>query len=306
MGLKVNKPTVVFFGSGSVAASSLRLLTQDFNIEAVITKPRPLHHKGDVPVLTVAKTLDLPVLTANNKLELDKLFLQNNLKSKIAILIDFGIIISKNVIDYFPLGIINSHFSLLPKLRGADPITFSILNGDTKTGVSLMLLDEGMDTGKLLTQKTFHMPKDITTPILTKKLIELSDDLLKTYLPRYLNSELKPRSQPHPNRATYSRKLTKSDGIIDWNKPAVVIEREIRAFSGWPGSRTTLFDKDVLITNAHAAPSDGIPGKVEVVKNTGSILIYGSTGYICIEKLKPAGKREMTAKEFIAGYYKTS
>lgn len=296
--------TIVFFGSGPVAAKSLELLEQSFAIEAVITKPRPEHHKGDVPIITYAEKHNLPYYTATNSKELDSLLASKNFKSRVAILIDFGIIVSHNAINTFKLGIVNSHFSLLPRWRGADPISFAVLNGDTKTGVSLMLIDTGMDTGNIITQKALQMPKDITTPILTEKLINLSDELLKIYLPRYLSSDLKPRSQPHPNRATYSRKLTKADGIIDWNKPAIVIEREIRAFSGWPGSRTTLFNKDVLITKAHAVPSNGTPGKVEIAKNTSSISVYGSTGCICIEKLKPAGKREMTAKEFISGYSK--
>lgn len=300
----MRKPAVVFFGSGPVAAKSLELLAKHTSIEAVITKPRPPHHKGDVPVLTVAKKLDLPVQTVANKQELDKLIAASQLKSKLAILIDFGIIVSQKVIDYFPLGIINSHFSLLPRWRGADPITFAILEGDTKTGVSLMLIDVGMDTGKLLTQKTFHLPGNITTPELTEELIKLSDSLLTKYVPRYVSGSVKPHNQPHPDRATYSRKLTKTDGIIDWNKPAIEIEREIRAFYGWPGSRATLFGKDVIITQAYTVPStapEAQPGDVSVIKEAGTLAVVSSNGSLVIQKLKPAGKREMTTKEFIAG-----
>src|SRR5690349_4191168 len=134
---KISEP-ITFFGSGPVAAESLRLLAQSFTIEAVITKPRPAHHKGSVPVLELAEKLQIPVRTASTKSELDALFDSRPVKSRVAILIDFGIIVSQQVIDYFEYGIINSHFSLLPEWRGADPITFSILSGQPRTGISLM------------------------------------------------------------------------------------------------------------------------------------------------------------------------
>jgi methionyl-tRNA formyltransferase len=299
--MKKTSKTVVFFGSGPVAAKSLSLLLNDFSVELVITKPRAPHHKGPVPVLELAASKNIPTLTASNKHELDQLITANSFNSSLAILIDFGIIVSQKVIDAFELGIVNSHFSLLPKLRGADPITFAILNGDTKTGVSLMLIDEGMDTGKLLTQKTYHLPNTITTPELTDELIALSHQLLCEYLPPYMDGKLQPRQQPHTDRATYTRKLTKADGVIDWNKPAIQIEREIRAFQGWPGSRTSLFGKDVTITKAHAVPSDGTRGEVEIIKDTGELIVYAKTGYLCIEELKPAGKKEMPAKAFLSG-----
>lgn len=159
----------VFFGSGPVAAKCLELLAKHTEIEVVITKPRPPHHRGDVPVITLAEKLGLPILTAGNKKELDALVASHQFASEYAILIDFGIIVSQKVIDVFPRGIINSHFSLLPKLRGADPITWAIANGDEKSGVSLMLIDEGMDTGKLITQKTLHFAPNETTPSLYRE-----------------------------------------------------------------------------------------------------------------------------------------
>lgn len=299
--MKMKSKTVVFFGSGPVAARSLELLLNNFRVETVITKPRPSHHKGAVPVLDVAEKHNLPILTAQNKQELDHVVSENDFDSELAILIDFGIIVSKTVIDHFPLGIINSHFSLLPQLRGADPISFAILNGDQKTGVSLMVIDEGMDTGKLLTQKAFRLSPSITTPELTEELVSLSNKLIVEYLPKYISGEVAPRNQPHTDRATYSRKLTKADGVIDWNKPAEQIEREIRAFLGWPGSRTTLLGKDVIITKARAVNADGIPGTIEAAKNSNTLTIYCKQGRLEIEMLKPAGKREMSTKDFLAG-----
>lgn len=300
---KISK-TIVFFGSGPVAAKSLKLLAKSFAIEAVITKPRAPHHKGHVPVLDVTEELKLPTLLAQNKQDLDRLIEGQSINSQLGVLIDFGIIVSQTVIDYFELGIVNSHFSLLPEWRGADPISFSILSGQNKTGVSLMLIDRGMDTGKLIAQRSVKLSDSITTPQLTNQLIELSDELLTEYLPRYVNKEITPRSQPHPSRATYSHKLTKQDGKIDWTKSAAQIEREIRAYQGWPGSHTSLLGKDVAITKASLTKARGIAGEIEVNKQSGILIVFCGQNSLAIEQLKPAGKNEMSIKDFLSGYYK--
>lgn len=281
----------VFFGSGPVAARCLELLLEHTDVEAVITKPRPPHHRGSVPVLELAEARGLTTYTAGDKTELDTLIAQTNFTSRYTILIDFGIIVSQRVIDTFELGIINSHFSLLPQLRGADPITFAILEGHAKTGVSLMLVDQGMDTGKLLTQRTLHLDGSETTPSLTEDLIKLSDQLLREYIPTYLAGELQPRAQPHPDRATYSRKLTKADGQLDLARPAVELERQIRAFLDWPQSRTQLGDVDVIITAAHVSDA---PGELSLAAGDGS--------FLAIDRLKPSGKKEMPVGAFLAGY----
>lgn len=281
----------VFFGSGPVAAACLKLLLRHTSVEAVVTKPRPPHHKGNVPVLEVAERHNLPIITAGSKRELEEILHEQRFTSRYAILIDFGIIVTRPIIDHFSLGIINSHFSLLPHLRGADPITWAIANGERKTGVSLMQIDEGMDTGKLLSFRTIPIAADETSHTLTERLIQLSDDLIQEYIPAYLEGSLQPKQQPHPDRATYSRKLTKVDGMIDWNQSASEIERKIRAFIEWPQSRTRLGPIDVIITKAH----------VSSVKAELSVRC-GDDNYLVIDRLKPVGKKEMPAKAFLAGY----
>ena len=297
---------IVFIGSGPVAAKSLELLQEEFYIEAVVTKPRPAHHKGRFPVLDVAEKYQIDTLLVSSRAELDTAMDSHRFASELAVLVDFGIIVSQKVIDSFPRGILNSHFSLLPQWRGADPITFAILSGQEKTGVSLMLIDEGMDTGKIIKQQSIKLPANITGPQLTDRLIILSDEMLKENIPLYLSGKLKPRSQPHPNRATYSRKLTKQDGRIDWTKPAEQIEREVRAFLGWPGSKTVLANKEVTITAAHAVPStspaESKPGEITVIPEANEFGIATSNGTLYIDRLKPAGKKEMTGEAFIAGH----
>src|SRR6266567_5455079 len=146
-------PTIVFFGSGPVAAATLEgLLAAGLQFEAIITKPRAPGHHGDVPVLELAQKQGLPFFTPQRKDELTELFRNHSFASPIGLVVDYGIIIAKEVIDAFPKGIVNSHFSLLPEWRGADPITFSVLSGQRKTGVSLMLINEKLDEGMLLAQ----------------------------------------------------------------------------------------------------------------------------------------------------------
>jgi methionyl-tRNA formyltransferase len=286
-----------------VAAKSLHLLAQKFNIEAVITKPRPVHHRGSVPVLEVAGELSIPVLTVASGKDLNSLMSTKPVKSQLAVLIDFGIIVSKPVIDYFPLGIINSHFSVLPDLRGADPITFAILSGQKKTGVSLMMLVEAMDEGPLIAYSEFVLPPSITTPELTSELILISDSLLNTELPRVFNGQARALPQSVTGRAiSYSRRLVKQDGELDWSRPAEQLERQIRAYLGWPGSHMLLAGKDVTITAAHIVPEAGKPGTVQFNKR--ELIVYASQDALAIDRLKPAGKKEMSAQAFFSGYGK--
>lgn len=296
---------IVFFGSGPVAAESLKLLLQDFTIEAVVTKPRPAHHRGSVPVIDVAVNEELPLMTAANAKELDALFAQKPFKSRVGVLIDFGIFVPKEVLDYFPKGIVNSHFSLLPQWRGADPITFSILSGQKQTGVSLMLVVEEMDQGPILAQATYDLPPDITTPRLTSDLIELSHALLSEILPVWVDDAIDSVPQSlNPLTAglqiSYSRKLTKDDGQLDWSKPAMQLEREVRAYQGWPKSTTSINGIDFTVTLAHTTEGTGTPGTPTVIEKMPAI--YTADGVLVIDELKPANKQKMTGQAFLAGY----
>lgn len=304
----MNKIPVVFFGSGPVAAKSLENMLPDFEIVAVVTKPKPAHHRGDFPVINVAENNNLPLYRVTNKQELTELIGTKPFKSEVAILIDFGIIVSQEVIDYFPKGIINSHFSLLPEWRGADPITFAILSGQKQTGVSLMLLVEAMDEGPVVSVGIHELDGTETTPMLTDSLIDLSNSLLIDQVPRYLaddkkgvaQSELPKQIPNYPSEPSYSRKLTKDDGILDFSKSAEVLEREIRAFIEWPKSKTKLTDIDVIITSASVINNSGKPGEFDIDGNR--LVIYCGEKALQVNKLKPAGKPEMSAEAFIAGY----
>lgn len=288
--------TIVFFGSGPVAAATLAgLLDAGLVFEAVITKPRPRGHRGSVPVLELAQQKGLTIFTTERKQDLTDLFRNHVFKSPVGLVVDYGIIIANEVIQSFPKGIVNSHFSLLPEWRGADPITFSVLSGQPKTGVSLMVIVEKLDEGDLISQQELPLTADITTPVLTEQLITISNAMIVRDLPKYLSGDIIPYPQPY-TPATYSRKLTKEDGFINLTKPAAVLEREIRAFQGWPKSKITLWGKyQVVALKARVAsgPTDGA-----------LVLQAGDNTYLeLLELTGPSGKR-MSGEAFLRGYKK--
>jgi methionyl-tRNA formyltransferase len=298
----MSKNSVVFFGTGSVAARSLELALDHLQIEAVITKPKPAHHKEAFPVTDLAQERGLKIYEVSTKAELDELMRTQKFTSPAGLVIDFGIIFSQEVLDYFPLDIINSHFSLLPQWRGADPITFSLLSEDPNTGVSIMLVTEKMDEGPIIAQLPYVIPQT-NNQTLTQDLIELSDQALRVCLPKYFSGELKVINQDkiaeqNGKSVSFSRKLTKEDGQIDLSKPATQLEREVRAYLGWPGSRLTLNlnnDSKLEVTVTEASISDQ-------KQEDNPLSLQTSNGYFNILKLKLPGKTEMTTPDFINGY----
>lgn len=287
--------SLVFFGSGPVGTATLAgLIGSGFDIEAIITKPKPVHHRGVFPVLELAKKREVAVYTPASRQELAGLFQKERFNSQLGLVVDYGLIIPQGVIDSFRLGIVNSHFSLLPQWRGADPITFAILSGQEKTGVSLMLIDESLDTGPLLAQADYRMEPGETIVSLTRNLVELSSKMIAQILPAYLEGKVVPVAQDMEQKPTYSRKLTKEDGILDWGKPAVVLEREVRAFLGWPKSRARLLGHDVIITKARLAKD----------QNDGSLVVKCSPGWLEIQELIAPSGRTVSGADFLRGYKK--
>lgn len=264
-------------------------------------------------MLDTAQRHNLRIIEVSSKKEISEKIATERFGSTVAVLIDFGIIVSQDVIDAFPLGIVNSHFSLLPEWRGADPITFAILSGQERTGVSLMLLVEAMDEGPIIGLGIQDLDNSFTAPGLTEKLIKLSYALLRDQLPSYIDegeSKGIPQSDlsgiitdfEYPSTPSYSRKLTKEDGLLDFTKPAEQLEREIRAYLEWPKSRTVIAGKDVVVISAHTtnARDTRLPGEIFI--DTKQLCIQTADGVLVIDRLKPAGKQEMSTEAFLAGY----
>jgi methionyl-tRNA formyltransferase len=289
--------TIVFFGSGPVANASLLSLLDGFSIEAVITKSSIERHKNQALVEKTALANHIPLYFANTKAELDQLFEHHEFLSDLGVVVDYGVIISINVMQSFELGIINSHFSLLPEWRGADPITFSLLSGQAQTGVSLMLIDPYLDTGQLLAQTKYNIRPDATINSLTTDLIDLSNAMLIEYIPKYKKGLVKPYDQNTSTAPTYSRKISKSDGYIDSRKEASTLEREVRAYLGWPGSRLNIKDGvDIIIKQSH----------ISATPQTSIDILCADKRYLCIDKLIAPSGRLMTSQAFVNGYLKNT
>ena len=292
---------IVFFGSGPVAAESLTFLSRNFDVAFVVTKRKALHFKGVPPVEKFAVHHDIKIKFADSKAELDNL-LSSSENYDLGIVIDYGVIISQKTISLFRHGIINSHFSILPEWRGADPITYSLLSGQNKTGVSIMAIDSGLDTGSLYATSEIVIEPFDTNGTLTAKLINISNDLLKEYIPKILTNNAKPHPQPSNAITTYSRKLLKDDGIIDCKKTATEIIREIRAFEGWPKSSLVLPGEiSVIILMAKISLEKINPGVIKLTDDN-SILVGTKKNSIEITRLMPKGKKAMHVKDFLNGY----
>ncbi|MBI2797979.1 methionyl-tRNA formyltransferase [Candidatus Saccharibacteria bacterium] len=293
----MSKPSIVFFGAGPVALASLKSLQDSFHVEAVITKPRIGSHKAEI--LDYAQAQKLPLHAFANKAELAQLLDTQSFQSSVGVVVDYGIIIPQSVIDKFDKGIVNSHFSLLPQWRGADPITFAILSGQKQTGVSLMLIVEKLDEGPLLAQEKLVISPEDTTETLTHKLVKLSNKMLAGVLPKYLSGDVKPTAQKESN-VSYSRLLTKADGKLDPAKSAEQLEREVRSYQPWPKSYFEWQGQNLIVTKSAASEVGVDPGKLEI--NNGKLHLGCKDGSLEILEIQPAGKKSMDAKNFINGY----
>jgi len=296
--------SIIFFGTGEVSLSSLKHLSTIYRIEAIITKPDSTNHGKtkypEVKKWALENSIDL--IQPKSKKQLTEAFESVRYLSRLAVVIDYGIIIDQDVIDYFPLGIINSHFSLLPEWRGADPITFSLLSGQDETGVSLMRIDAKLDEGDILAQEGLKIAHDETNQSLSQRLISLSNKLLQEYLPLYIAGKINLRPQSSEG-ISYAKKIAKSDGELDFTKPADRLEREVRAYQPWPGSYTSIDGTVVTVTDAKVSilAVEGLnPGTV-VLLSKNRLGIVSASDVLEITSLKPQGKGMMSASAFLAG-----
>ncbi len=277
------KPTrTIFFGTPEISARLLREAAgwPWLEIVAVITEPAKPAGRGrqitDSPVKIAAQELNLPVTEPTNRAEL----IAAAHDAELGLLLAYGRILPPEVLRAFPQGIVNLHPSLLPKYRGPAPVFWPIINGDAETGVSIMLLDEGCDTGPLIAQQTTCISPTDTTEALTDRLVGLGINLLAESLPAYLQGELSP--QPQHGEATLTRKLSTNDGIIDWSRSAAELEQQIRACQPWPRARASWRGQPLLLIEAKISGTQLIPVTVQ-----------------------PAGKRVMSWSDFCRGQHLT-
>lgn len=297
----MNKTKIAFFGTQDFAATILQgLLDSDFvSVEMVFTQPdRKIGRKQIVeesPVKKLAKKYNLKI----EQPESLKNYQYPISNIQLGIVAQYGLIIPKTIIESFPKGMINVHGSLLPKYRGASPIQAALVNGEKETGVTIMLMDEKMDHGPILSQEKIDVTEDDTFTTLSQKMAAIGAKLLINTLPAYINSKIKPQEQAH-EQATFTKLLSKDDGKIDFNKTANEIYNLYRGFTPWPGIWTTWNGKRLKLLKISKSDKNFPAGQV-VVENK-NIFIGCGNGSIEVLELQLEGKSVMDAKTFLNGY----
>ena len=225
------------------------------------------------------------------------------LKPDVLVVAAYGKLLPQPVLDAAPSGPVNVHPSLLPRYRGAAPVAAAILAGDAVTGVSLMVLDPGMDTGPVLAQRQEPIGPNDTTPELTDRLFLLGAQLIKDTLPAYLEGSATPAPQDD-NKAVVTSRLRKEDGEMDWMKPAAELERQVRAYQPWPGSFTTWQGQrlEVLSTSVGRRSGAGPAGHVVPSTEGDGAGVVTSAGELVLTVVRLEGRRAMEVSEFLRGH----
>jgi len=309
---------VVFIGTPPFAVPCLRRLVGDgYDVTGVITQPdRPAgrgRRTAPSAVKLAAGELGLHILQPATLRDAGVIAQISELAPEVIVAVAYGQILRREVLDIPPRGVLNIHPSLLPRWRGASPIPAAILAGDEETGVTIMLMDSGMDSGPILVQRPWPVEPGDTAGTLSDKLSRVGGDLLAETLPRWLAGEIEPQPQDE-SQATKSLLLRKEDGVIDWSLAAVDIWRRVRAYNPWPGAYTTL-DKDLIhiwqawpvATDTGQEPGTIVapePHEIPEIAGGGrpfTFAVQTGSGLLAIEETQRAGRRAMSAAEFLRG-----
>lgn len=293
---------IVFMGSPDFALPTLEALHQHHDVVGVVTQPDRLAGRGRVlrppAVKEAAQRLGLPLIQPKRlSLEADMQQLAD-WAPDVIVVAAFGQILKPTVLDLPPHGCINVHASLLPRWRGAAPIHAAILHGDAETGITIMQMDPGLDTGPILSQRAIPIQDDDTGGTLFDKLARLGGDLLIETLPGYMAGRLVPVPQDE-SQATVAPTLKKEQGELDFSQPAEALARKVRAFNPWPGAYTFLDGQPFKVHRTHAVKGGGTPGARSI--HQGLPAIATSEGLLVLDKVQPAGKQAMGGADFLHG-----
>jgi methionyl-tRNA formyltransferase len=290
-------------GSPDFAVPTLEALARVYPLVGVVTQPDRPAGRGRtlVPpaVKEAALRLGIPVMQPE-KLRLPEAMTRLQAWSPDLIVVAaFGQILRQVVLDLPRWGCLNVHGSLLPRGRGAAPIQASILAGDHETGITIMKMDPGVDTGPILSQRTIQIAPDDTGGSLFAKMAPLGAELLLETLPRYFSGELIPQPQSEEG-ATYAPMLKKEDGLLDFTRPAIELERRVRAYHPWPGAYFAWNGAQLKVHRAHIREEES-PGVERRLTIEGYPALGTSKGILILEEVQPAGKKSMSGKAFLAG-----
>jgi len=298
----------IFFGTSEFAVPALEALRNNarFEIVGVVTQPdRPTGRKKIItpsPVKIAAEKLKIPVLQPE-KLKDEAIAQIVALKPDLAVVVAYGNLIPKRLLEALPRGFVNIHPSLLPKHRGASPLTATILEGDKETGVCLMVLDEGMDHGPVIACRRVALNGDETTDTLREILTPIGADMIGKELIEYLDGKIKPALQDH-DKATFCKQIESDEARIDWNKSVAEIDRIIRAMCGVTPAWTTLDGKDLLVhkSSLHAPRSNPMTAAGTIFVLDKKLAVACADDNLILEEIQLAGGKPMSGQAFLNGH----
>jgi methionyl-tRNA formyltransferase len=292
-------------GTPEFAAPVLEALVDAHQVVGVVTQPDRPAGRGrrlvPSPVKQLAVERGLSIFQPNSLRPPEAVAHLATWEPDVIVVAAFGQILRQDVLNLPPHGCLNVHASLLPRWRGAAPLAAAILAGDEVTGVTIMQMDAGLDTGPILSQGETLIRPDDTQTTLGQRLARLGAELLVDTLPIYLSGDVVPRHQLDEG-ATYARQLRKEDGLLNWSLTAIELDRRVRAFTPWPGAFTTWHGQRLKVLQAAPLPAtrqDAPPGTV-VVLGDGAAVVTGG-GALSLEEVQLAGKRSIDIDAFLRG-----
>jgi len=295
---------LVFLGSPEFAVPSLRALAGNYTVAGVITQPDRPAGRGRAlrppPVKDMATALGLPVLQPASPHSPEVLSQIAGWQPDVLVVAAYGRILRPALLSLPPSGCLNVHASLLPRWRGASPIQAALLAGDPETGVTIMRMDAGMDTGPILAQQPYPITDTDTGGSLSLALAQQGAKLLLAALPEYLAGRLQPRPQDD-TQATLAPLLAKTDGALDPLEPAAALARKVRAYDPWPGTYLTWVGRRIGVLTAVAVAADaGLhPGSIFAISDVP--VLTTTQGGLLLQRVQPAGSRPMSGEEYLRG-----
>jgi len=303
-----DQPKIIFMGTPDFAVPSLKSLVKDgHKVLSVVTQPDRPKGRGrklfPSPVKQVAQEYGIKILQPEKASDEQFCDTIRSLEPDLLIVVAFGQILKNNLLMIPSWGALNIHASLLPKYRGAAPIHWAILNNETKTGLTAMRMDEGLDTGPVLLQEEVVIHEHETAGSLHDRLAGMSGDFIIKTLKGLAENRLKEMHQD-PNEATYATKIDRGMSLIKWDRPANAISGLIRALDPWPGAFTTLEGKEIKLFSSRVTGKearDELPGRV-AGQSEGVLLVETGKGLIEIMELQIPGKKRLPAGDFLRGF----
>jgi len=289
-------------GSPDFALHTLRGLANAYDVVGVVTQPDRASGRGrelkPPPVKVLAQELNLPIMQPEKLKAPEAMEQLHAWAPDLIVVAAFGQILRKDVLELPRFGCINVHASLLPRWRGAAPINAAILAGDEETGVTIMKMDVGLDTGPMLAKRSIRLTRNDTAGSVFQNLSTLGADLLLETLPNYLSGKLQPVPQSEEG-ATYASMLKKEEGKLDFASDLNELERRVRAFNPWPGAFMDVDGAILKVHRAHVEQGNASEGQRLVVENQPAVGARG--GILVLDEVQPAGKKSMSGKSFLSG-----